>query len=141
MITQSPLTLARAVTAAAAATAALLLPLAGPAHAAEARAALPPGVIQLQDSEPCPPATLCLYRDYNFQGPAYGIGAGYEVDLRNLPMPGGTAENNVSSWVNNTSSLVVLIDVDSEQARPLEPGHRLQEPPQYNDTVDIVSWI
>ena len=142
MTTRTPRALARAVLAAAAAATALLLPLTGPVHAAEARAALPPGVVQLGDGEPCPPATLCLYRDYGNTGPAYGIGAGYNVNLNDLPMSGGaagTAADNVSSWVNNTGSVGLLIDEDGP-SRPLFPGQQLQEPPEYNDTVDLVVW-
>ncbi|MFE1315795.1 peptidase inhibitor family I36 protein [Streptomyces sp. NPDC058755] len=147
MTIRRPLTLARATAAAAAAAAALLLPLsAAPANAAAApAAALPPGVIHLEDSEPCPPATLCLYRDYGRQGPAYGIGAGYYVDLRRLPMPGGvggpSAADNVSSWVNNTGYAALLIDEEDQQDRPLFPGQYLEEPPPTNDTVDVVRWL
>ncbi|MES9504937.1 peptidase inhibitor family I36 protein [Streptomyces sp. NPDC000609] len=132
--------LARVAASAAAALTIVLVP--GTANAAVAP--LPPGVIKLQDSEPCPPATLCLYRDYNNRGPAYGIGAGYHVDLRDLPMSGGvhgpTAANEVSSWVNNTRDIAVLIDIDTETARPLYPFQSLQEPPRTNDTVDVVRW-
>ncbi|MFI0372240.1 peptidase inhibitor family I36 protein [Actinomadura sp. 1N219] len=110
------------------------------AAAAPARLDLPPGVIKLNDSERCPMATLCLYQHYNRRGPAYGIGAGYQVDLRELPMNGGTAANNVSSWVNNTDTLAVLIDEDTGTARPLFPRQQLEEPPPYNDTVDQVDW-
>jgi hypothetical protein len=139
----------RTAAAAAAGLAVALLPLgAASTHAAtpaeETRQLLPPGVIKLNDSEPCPPATLCLYRDYGFSGPAYGIGAGYTVHLEALPMEGGvhgpTAANEVSSWVNNTGSVAVLVDTDDEVTRPLFPGQRLQEPPPFNDTVNLVSW-
>ncbi|TMR92373.1 peptidase inhibitor family I36 protein [Nonomuraea basaltis] len=134
-------TLARLLTGMAALTAVGTLAL--PAAAAPAHA-LPPGVIQLGPSEPCPPATLCLYRDYGRSGPAYGIGAGYSVDLNDLPMPGGlgdsSAANNISSWVNNAQGLAVLIDRKSGQARPLFPGQPIEEPPPYNDTVDEVDW-
>ncbi|MFF9569118.1 peptidase inhibitor family I36 protein [Streptomyces sp. NPDC014685] len=124
-----------------------LLPLgAGVAHAAPGSGiALPPGVVALNDGEPCPPATLCLYRDYNNRGPAYGIGAGYDVDLRDLPMQGGvhgpTAANEVSSWVNNTHDLATLADLEGHQLRPLFPGQSLQEPATENDTVDFVHWV
>lgn len=141
--------IARTAGALATAVAALALPFGtGAAHAAAPTAsradwALPPGVIKLQDGEPCPPATLCLYRDYGNAGPAYGIGAGFNVDLRNLPMLGSggpTAANNVSSWVNHTASSAVLVDIESQQLRPLSPGQELQEPPLSNDTVDAVGW-
>ncbi|SNR95854.1 peptidase inhibitor family I36 protein [Actinomadura mexicana] len=105
-----------------------------------AQADLPPGVVQLDDAEGCPPATLCLYQHYKRQGPAYGIGAGYKVALKALPMGNGTAANNVSSWVNNTHSLAVLIDEDNGKARPLYPGQPLEEPTSDNDTVDLVDW-
>ncbi|MGW7514844.1 peptidase inhibitor family I36 protein [Streptomyces sp. NPDC054796] len=140
--------LVRTTVMAAAAVVAAVLPVsAGVAHAAEPeaaapQAALPPGVVQLGDSEPCPPATLCLYRDYGNKGPAYGIGAGYNVDLKQLPMAGGsssTAANNVSSWVNNTGAVGILVDEDGP-TRPLFPSQQLQEPPQFNDTVDLVAW-
>ncbi|MEV4071205.1 peptidase inhibitor family I36 protein [Nonomuraea fuscirosea] len=134
--------LARAliVTAAAAALAGVTaLPAAPPAVAAQ----LPPGVIQLGDGEPCPPGTLCLYRDYGFSGPAYGIGAGYVVDLHWLPMPGSggpTAADNVSSWANRTAGVAVLVDAQSGHTRPLFPGQHLEEPLPLNDTVDRVVW-
>ncbi|PRX97664.1 peptidase inhibitor family I36 protein [Allonocardiopsis opalescens] len=135
-----PARLAR-VTLAAAAAAAALLPL----SAAQAAASpLPPGVIRLNDGEPCPFASLCLYRDYNFSGPAYAVGAGYNVNLYELPMPGGvhgpSAANEVSSWVNRTGYLAVLIDVDDDVSRPLPANRTLQEPPPNNDTVDLVRW-
>ncbi|WP_141578550.1 peptidase inhibitor family I36 protein [Actinomadura sp. WMMA1423] len=122
----------------------------GPAVSAAAQAAivpagsaaadLPPGVVQLNDGEDCPPVTLCLYRDYGRQGPAYGIGAGYKVDLKQLPMGDGTAANNVSSWVNHARTVAVLIDADEGRARPLFPGQPLEEPEATNDTVDLVDW-
>ncbi|MEU9318030.1 peptidase inhibitor family I36 protein [Streptomyces sp. NPDC048295] len=140
---QRPGRLARVAATAAAAAAIALLPGTGTADAADA-SHLPPGVIKLQDGEPCPPATLCLYRDYNNRGPAYGVGAGYDVDLRALPMSGGangpTAANEVSSWVNNTSHVTILIDRDKEQFRPLFPHESLQEPRATNDTVDFIAW-
>ncbi|MFF2008038.1 peptidase inhibitor family I36 protein [Streptomyces sp. NPDC058195] len=133
--------IARAAASAIAAVAVALLPGSASANTA---AYLPPGVVKLQDSEPCPPATLCLYRDYNDQGPAYGIGAGFPVDLHALPMSGGvhgpSAANEVSSWVNNTSHVAVLLDADSDTVRPLFPHQLLQEPPRTNDTVDFVAW-
>ncbi|MCX4729908.1 peptidase inhibitor family I36 protein [Streptomyces sp. NBC_01363] len=140
---QRPSSLARVAASAAAAVVIVLFP--GTTTADAAAHHLPPGVVELQDSEPCPPATLCLYRDYNNRGPAYGIGAGHHVDLRDLPMSGGvngpTAADEVSSWVNNTNHLAVLIDTDEETIRPLFPQQSLQEPPQTNDTVDIVRWV
>ncbi|MEU7856108.1 peptidase inhibitor family I36 protein [Nonomuraea sp. NPDC049141] len=127
------------VTLAVASVAALIIPPA--AHAATtAPAAFPPGVIQLSDGEPCPPATLCLYQHYMRRGPAYGIGAGYRVDLRWLPMGGRSAANNVSSWVNNTESDAVLVDDDDDVRRILPAGESLEEPPEHNDTVDVVDW-
>ncbi|MGW2307736.1 peptidase inhibitor family I36 protein [Actinomadura luteofluorescens] len=105
-----------------------------------ALADLPPGVVKLNDAEGCPPATLCLYQHYNRRGPAYGIGAGYRVDLTDLPMGDGTAADNVSSWVNNTHSMAVLIDANEGKARPLYAGQPLEEPPSDNDTVDLVDW-
>lgn len=140
--------LARGTAVAAAAVATAVLPLgAGAAHATTAPvpgAALPPGVVQLNDGDPCPPATLCLYRDYGHRGPAYGIGAGYQVDLSMLPMSGGvhgsTAANEVSSWVNNTGSDAMLFTLGSRQVRPLFPGQSLQETPATNDTVDFIAW-
>lgn len=123
-------------------------PGAAPAHAAAptavpaARADLPPGVVRLNDGEDCPPGTLCLYRDYRNQGPAYGIAEGYFVDLRRLPMDDSSAANNVSSWVNNTGLPALLIDEDNGgRARPLAPGQSLQEPSETNDTVDVVAWL
>ncbi|MEU8358924.1 peptidase inhibitor family I36 protein [Nonomuraea sp. NPDC048882] len=134
--------LARALTVTAA-TVALAGVTALPAAPPAAAAPLPPGVIQLGDGEPCPPGTLCLYRDYGFSGPAYGIGAGYAIDLRWLPMPGHggpTAADNVSSWVNRTAGVAVLIDEQSGRTRPLFPGQHLEEPVLLNDTVDRVVW-
>ncbi|TDD23107.1 peptidase inhibitor family I36 protein [Nonomuraea diastatica] len=137
-----PAILARLLTGAALATATVGT-LGLPAAAAPARV-LPPGVIHLGPVEPCPPATLCLYRDYGRNGPAYGIGAGYDVDLRALPMPGGvggpSAADNASSWVNATGSVALLIDRDGGLPRPLFPGRSLEEPPASNDSVDVVAW-
>ncbi|GAB3989676.1 hypothetical protein GCM10029978_115420 [Actinoallomurus acanthiterrae] len=113
--------------------------------AAAQAASVPPGVVQLHDGATCPPAMLCLYRDYGRQGPAYGIGAGFHINLRQLPMAAGvggtTAANNVSSWVNNTRDLAVLIDLDRRTTRHLRPGQSLEEPPETNDTVDAVAWL
>ncbi|MET9658930.1 peptidase inhibitor family I36 protein [Streptomyces sp. NPDC006510] len=142
---QRPNRLARVAAAAAATAAAAIVLLPGTATANSAAGHLPPGVVQLLDGEPCPPATLCLYRDYGNQGPAYGIGAGYHVDLRDLPMSGGvngpTAANEASSWVNNTDHLALLVDMDKAAIRLLFPHQFLQEPPQTNDTVDMVHWV
>ncbi|GAA3159948.1 MULTISPECIES: peptidase inhibitor family I36 protein [Nonomuraea] len=114
-----------------------------PAQAAP-RLALPEGVFRLADGQPCPWATLCLYRDYNRSGPAYGVRAGYDVDLFDLPMPGGvggpTAANNVSSWVNRTGSTAVLVDLRRLRIRLLLPGRSIEEPPGDNDTVDFLRW-
>jgi hypothetical protein len=110
-------------------------------------APLPPGVVKLGDGEQCPPKTLCLYRDYGRGGPAYGIGAGYPVDLTKLPIVGGvagrpSAANNISSWVNNTASKAKLINVDTPGLiRTLKAGRALEEPTVTNDTVDTVDWV
>lgn len=108
--------------------------------AVQTRNNLPPGVVQLNDGEACPQGTLCLYQHYGRRGPAYGIGAGYTVHLKDLPMGNGTAANNVSSWVNNTASLAELVDTDNDNTRPLFPGQSLEEPSSTNDTVDVVCW-
>lgn len=103
---------------------------------------LPPGVVRLRDSQPCPEYLLCLYRDYGNSGPAYGIEPRHGVNLRHLPMPGGvhgnTAADEVSSWVNNTPFPVLLVDEDEDVVRPLHPRQSLQEPAEFNDTVDLV---
>lgn len=138
-LSRRPLAAAALVVAAIGATAS-----AGPPATAAARQPLPPGVVALGDGEPCPPGTLCLYRDYGRQGPAYGIGAGYSVDLRELPMAGrgGTAADNVSSWVNNTGSPALLVDESGGgRFRPLFPGQELEEPLELNDSVDRVHWL
>ncbi|GAA3790780.1 hypothetical protein GCM10022226_07250 [Sphaerisporangium flaviroseum] len=107
---------------------------------------LPAGVVKLGDGEQCPTKTLCVYRDYGRSGPAYGIGAGYHVDLNKLPITGGVAgrpseANNVSSWVNNTGSKAKLINIDTPGLiRSLKPGRSLEEPTVTNDTVDTVDW-
>ncbi|MEU7745722.1 peptidase inhibitor family I36 protein [Nonomuraea sp. NPDC049158] len=141
--TRHPHVARTAVTLAVAGVAALLIPWSAPstAHAATTTAAaLPPGVIQLADGEPCPPATLCLYQHYGRRGPAYGVGAGYPVDLHWLPMGDQSAANNVSSWVNNTESDAVLIDLDNDNRRVLQAGRPLEEPSATNDTVDLIEW-
>ncbi|OEJ22318.1 hypothetical protein [Streptomyces subrutilus] len=81
---------------------------------------LPPGVVQiLPEGAPCPPKTLALYRDYSCQGPGYGIGAGFNVDLTELPLPaGGSMSKNVSSWVNLTDGDAKLIG-KGERAKPM----------------------
>lgn len=100
---------------------------------------LPPGVVQiLPEGAPCPPKTLGLYRDYSCQGPGYGIGAGFNVDLTELPLPGGSMFKNVSSWVNLTDSDVKLI---GKGERILKAGEKLEEPAGYNDTVERVAWV
>lgn len=101
---------------------------------------LPPGVVQiLPEGAPCPPGTLGLYRDYNCQGPGYGIGAGFNVDLSLLPLPGGgSMSKNVSSWVNLTASDAKLIGKD---VRILKAGAKLEEPADHNDTVERVEWV
>ncbi|WP_424528189.1 peptidase inhibitor family I36 protein [Sphaerisporangium viridialbum] len=107
---------------------------------------LPPGVVKLTDGEQCPAKTLCLYRDYGHKGPAYGIGAGHQVDLSKLPMAGGvagrpSAANNISSWVNNTDYKAKLINIDPPAlSRSLRKGRSLEEPAATNDTVDRVDW-
>ena len=73
---------------------------------------LPPGVVKLGDGENCPPGTFCLYRDYQRKGPAYGIGAGYDVDLSKLNM-----SKTVSSWVNNTQSNALLIGGGKQRSK------------------------
>ncbi|GAA4239761.1 hypothetical protein GCM10022254_61370 [Actinomadura meridiana] len=111
----------------------------GPGVSAQA-VALPPGVVQLRDSEVCPMNSLCLYRDYGRRGPAYAVGAGYSVSLKDLPVGAGTAANNVSSWVNNTNSMAVLVDEQAAQARGLGAHVSLEEPAASNDTVDLIQW-
>lgn len=100
---------------------------------------LPPGVVRITpDGAPCPPGTLGLYQHYNCQGTGYGIGAGYTVDLSQLPLPGGgSMSKNVSSWVNNTASDAELI---GKGTRTLKAGTKLEEPAEYNDTVEKVGW-
>ena len=130
------------------ATATLIAPTAASADTADITFAdqviLPPGVIRLNDGEVCPPSTLCLYRDYGNSGPAYGIGAGYVVNLGMLPMPGGvggpTAANNVSSWVNNTGFSAFLVDADQSLVRSFYPQQSMAEPIGTNDSVDVVAW-
>lgn len=101
---------------------------------------LPPGVVQITpDGAPCPPKTLGLYRHYNCQGTGYGIGAGFEVDLSQLPLPGGgSMSKNVSSWVNLTDSDAKLI---GKGERILKAGEKLEEPAGYNDTVERIDWV
>jgi hypothetical protein len=129
---------AGAILAAAAATA--LLPFTTPTFADQSADALPAGVIKLSDGETCPTATLCLYRDYGRSGPAYGIGAGYTVDLSELPMGVRTAANNISSWANQTQHTAVLVDHDDSRTRPLTSGQSMEEPMGNNDSVDEISW-
>lgn len=132
-----------------AASVAALVPFSGVANASASTVhvrALPPGVIQLNDSQTCPPNLLCLYRDYGYQGPAYGIVPGAPVDLRDVPMQGGvngggTAANEVSSWVNSTFGNATLINIGNGQIRALVRHERMQEPSATNDTVDFVEWF
>lgn len=132
--------LAATVTALSASTASAA---ASPVQAHQRR--LPPGVIALIDGEQCPPATLCAYRAYNFKDNTYGIGAGYHVELSDLPATaqgagGPNMANNVSSWINNTAYPAFLIDTDRHFIREMPAGESMQEPLQYNDTVDVVAW-
>jgi Peptidase inhibitor family I36 len=137
--------LARTATGLFTTAAALLLASTGStAAAAQQASSLPPRVVQLAENASCPFNSLCLYRDYGFNGPGYSIPAGYPTDLNNVPMPGGvggssTAANNVSSWINNTGYYVLLIDYEGEE-RTLYPGDSFEEPPETNDSVDAVDW-
>ncbi|TDC03425.1 hypothetical protein E1267_26395 [Nonomuraea longispora] len=56
------------------------------------------------------------------------------------PRSVGSTADNVSSWVNRTGSVAVLIDLDGRQSRPLSPGRSLEEPPYAYDSVDVVTW-
>ncbi|MEV4799121.1 peptidase inhibitor family I36 protein [Nonomuraea sp. NPDC049421] len=114
-----------------------------PALPAQAALPLPPGVTDLGVGRPCPPRLLCIYRDYDWQGPAYGIEPGRHVDLNLLPMAGSggpTAANNVSSWVNRSFRVAHLLDHDGPRIQPLFPGQDLEELDENNDTVDFVLW-
>jgi guanine deaminase len=91
---------------------------------------LPPGVVKLNDGEKCPPRTLCLYRDHHCQGPAYGIRAGYDVDLSKLNM-----SKAVSSWVNRTQSTALLIGCGT--VHPLNAGCSLET----ENIVEKVGWV
>ncbi|MEU1630048.1 peptidase inhibitor family I36 protein [Streptomyces sp. NPDC020096] len=105
------------------------------------RAALPPGVVRLNDGEPCPAMSLCLYRDY-FSGPAYAIAEGYEVDLHDLPCRacafGPTMADNVSSWNNRATWTAVLTERNGRWT-PLESGRTLVGGPS-EDKVVKVTW-
>lgn len=104
-------------------------------------AELPPGVVKIDEGS-CPPGTLCVWRDVNRKGPGYGIGAGYNVDLSQLPIEGGvggtnTMAKNASSWHNRTESTAKLIGIDT---RELNPDDSIEEDAQHNDTVEEVEW-
>ncbi|MEE1753543.1 hypothetical protein [Streptomyces sp. SP18CS02] len=103
---------------------------------------LPNGVVVISPPEgaPCPPQTLGLWRHYNCGGEAYGIGAGHNVDLSRLPLPGGgSMARNVSSWVNLTDTDAKLISRSG--TRILPAGEKLEEPKEHNDTVERVEWV
>lgn len=91
---------------------------------------LPPGVVKLNDGEKCPPRTLCLYRDHHCQGPAYGIRAGYDVNLSKLNM-----SKDVSWWVNGTESTALLIGCGT--VHPLNAGCSLAT----ENIVEKVGWV
>ncbi|GAA2482931.1 hypothetical protein ACFW9F_26865 [Streptomyces sp. NPDC059506] len=99
---------------------------------------LPPGVVEITGSE-CPPGTLGMWRDYRRQGPAYGVGAGYDVDLSRLPVGSSSMARNVSSWVNMTQSDAKLIS--RTKTRVLRAGESMEEPSQENDTVERIEWV
>ncbi len=144
--------LTRTVTGLAGAAATLLLAsgsgsaAASAAPAAELRAPAPPSrVVQLEADAECTFNSLCLYRDYGFNGPGYSIPAGYPTDLNDVPMPGGVggssvAANNVSSWINNTGYSVLLVDYAGTE-RTLPPYHSLEESLETNDSVDAIDWL
>jgi hypothetical protein len=99
---------------------------------------LPPGVVEITGSE-CPPMTLGLWKHYGHTGPAYGIGPDYTVELSRLPADGGSMSRHVSSWVNNTDRDAQLIG--TKGTRTLKAGQRLEEPTEYNDTVERIAWV
>ncbi len=102
---------------------------------------LPPGVVKLNDGEPCPTMSLCLYRDY-FSGPSYAIAEGYEVNLHDLPCDacafGPSMAENVSSWINLTTWTAVLTEGDGRWT-PLPSDNSLIGGPS-EDRVVKVTW-
>jgi Peptidase inhibitor family I36 len=114
---------------------------------------LPSGVVKLHDGEPCPEKTLAVYRDIRYQGTAYGIGAGHEVELGSLPCPGGdggsaTMSMNVSSWVNRTDSDAfawpLLIQPNETEGSPTMPAilHSHHEDPDVvqKHFFEVIKW-
>ncbi|GAA2990796.1 hypothetical protein Sfulv_00690 [Streptomyces fulvorobeus] len=101
---------------------------------------LPNGVVVISNSE-CPPRTLGLWKDRGRKGRAYGIGAGYPVDLSKLPTDDGDSmARNVSSWVNRTESDAKLVG-SKGICRVLKAGEPLEESNDHNDTVEWVKWV
>lgn len=113
-----------------------------PGTAVTMQETLPPGVIKLRDSEPCPTMSLCLYRDQGLSGEAYAIAEGYDVDLNDLPCDscswGPSMANNVSSWNNRTTWTAILIEGNGRWT-PLHPGQILNDGPS-EDKVVKVAW-
>jgi Peptidase inhibitor family I36 len=103
---------------------------------------LPGGVVKINPGEECPPKSLCLYRDGQFTGPGYAVGAGYPVDLNDLPCDncnfGPTMAGNVSSWYNRTDSTAELIDKDNKQTS-LPPGEKIDRGPT-EDKIVKIAW-
>ncbi|GAA4903976.1 peptidase inhibitor family I36 [Stackebrandtia albiflava] len=126
----------RITRAAAVAAAVAAVTLSSPATAQAAPTEqLPPGVIALNDGEPCPDRTFCLYRDYSWQGPAFGIAEGYDVNLNHFDMG-----DTVSSWYNRTEMTAVITDVETMNYVILDPGMWMEESVVTNDTADWVTW-
>jgi hypothetical protein len=103
--------------------------------------ALPPGVMKLNEGEPCPPKTLCMYEHPDFKGVAYGVGAGYSVNLSDLACEGcawgPTMAKNVSSWNNGTDSTAELIEEGGKSTK-LGPGETINRGPTEDKIVKIV---
>ncbi|GLF93700.1 peptidase inhibitor family I36 protein [Streptomyces yaizuensis] len=101
--------------------------------ASPARAA---GTVTTFAGSHCPPASLCLYRDYDFTGG--GIALTADTYVGRLGDHG--FNDQMSSWSNDTG-LVCDWWEHADRGRPIHdmrPGYRVNVLPRENDTASAV---
>ncbi len=100
---------------------------------------LPLGTVPVTSGS-CVPKTLCMWQKPNRQGVGYGVGAGYDLDLAQLPVnEDNTMRKNVSSWHNGTDGDAELV-AENGSIRTLPAGMSLEEPTEHDKTVVKIRW-